>query len=123
MQDTSALVWYHSSKPWQELTVLAPAQALPSGTSTHARTENISPATPRPDPNSNAYPEHPRHKPLFPLSIADVLGWLLAVITLFIAAGVLSVHTTECRIWRCSILATCRITHGLRAKSASRALR
>ena len=34
-------------------------------------------------------PETPRHANLLPLSAGDVFGWLIAVVTIFIAAGVL----------------------------------
>jgi hypothetical protein len=41
----------------------------------------------QPDSNANTFPENPRHKRLLPLSIADVIGWLIAGVTIFIAAG------------------------------------
>lgn len=39
--------------------------------------------------DGEGYPEIPKHANLFPLSAADVLGWIIACITIFIAAGVL----------------------------------
>lgn len=37
--------------------------------------------------NRRVMPETPKHKDLWPLDVWDILGWLIGVVTVFIAAG------------------------------------
>jgi hypothetical protein len=44
----------------------------------------------------NGFPEKPKHDRLFPLTSRDVLGWLIACATIFIAAGAVPRASSRC---------------------------
>ena len=49
-------------------------------------------------------PETPKHKDLWPLDVWDVVGWLIGVVTLFIAAGTHNAASVYNRTVACELM-------------------
>lgn len=73
----SASAWYDAQQFWQ-----ADAQQQPHDAVALANAEHVPAGN-----DASGFPETPKHKHLFPLTALDVLGWVIAIATIFIAAG------------------------------------